>query len=153
MTGVVAIGEAQAPGTNLGLSYLIAAGLLTGVFQILWGYLRLAYQMRFVPTAVLSGFVNALALLIFQAQLPQMGINFHYGEEIAKGHNSQVLPVGIQIPIVWLLIIIGLIIIYGLPKITRLIPSQLVAILIITIISITFSLDIPTVKDLSLIHI
>ena len=61
MTGVVAIGEAQSPGTNLGLSYLIAAGLLTGVFQILWGYLRLAYQMRFVPTGVLSGFVNALA--------------------------------------------------------------------------------------------
>ena len=53
MTGVVAIGEAQGPGTNLGLSYLIAAGLLTGVFQILWGYLRLAYQMRYVPTGCL----------------------------------------------------------------------------------------------------
>ena len=59
MTGVVATCNAQ--GEGLGLSYLIAAGLLTGVFQILWGYLRLAYQMRFVPTGVLSGFVNALA--------------------------------------------------------------------------------------------
>ena len=53
MTGVVATGNAQ--GEGLGLSYLFAAGLLTGVFQILWGYLRLAYQMRFVPTGVLSG--------------------------------------------------------------------------------------------------
>jgi len=72
MTGLVAYGESQAPG--LGVPYLIAAGILTGIFQILWGYLRLAYQMRFVPTGVLSGFVNALALLIFQAQLPQLGI-------------------------------------------------------------------------------
>ncbi len=146
MTGVVATGNAQ--GEGLGLSYLIAAGLLTGVFQILWGYMRLAYQMRFVPTGVLSGFVNALALLIFQAQLPQMGLNFHYGEEVAKGQGHQILPVGTQIPIVWILIIIGLIIIYGLPKITRQIPSQLVAILILTIISIGLNLDIPTVKDL-----
>ncbi len=139
MTGLVATGNSQ--GEGLGVSYLIAAGLLTGVFQIIWGYLRLAYQMRFVPTGVLSGFVNALALLIFQAQLPQMGINFHYGEEtILKG---------IQYPIVWLLIILGLFIIYGLPRITRLIPSQLVAILVITIISIWLNFDIPTVKELS----
>ena len=52
MTGLVAFGESQAPG--LGVPYLIAAGILTGIFQILWGYLRLAYQMRFVPTGVLS---------------------------------------------------------------------------------------------------
>ncbi|KGG15119.1 MULTISPECIES: SulP family inorganic anion transporter [unclassified Prochlorococcus] len=146
MTGVVAIGNAK--GDGLGLYYLIAAGLLTGVFQILWGYLRLAYQMRFVPTGVLSGFVNALALLIFQAQLPQLGLNFHYGETITKGEGHQILPVGMQIPIVWILVIIGLIIIYGLPRITRLIPSQLVAILILTMITIAFNIDIPTVKDL-----
>ncbi|HGY5538222.1 MAG TPA: SulP family inorganic anion transporter, partial [Prochlorococcus sp.] len=60
MTGLVA----SASNPSLGVSYLIAAGLLTGVFQILWGYLRLGYQMRFVPQGVLSGFVNALALLI-----------------------------------------------------------------------------------------
>ncbi|WP_269623094.1 SulP family inorganic anion transporter [Prochlorococcus marinus] len=146
MTGLVATGNAQ--GDGLGLSYLIAAGLLTGVFQILWGYLRLAYQMRFVPTGVLSGFVNALALLIFQAQLPQMGLDFHHGEALANDHSQQILPIGLQIPIVWLLIILGLIIIYGLPRLTRLIPSQLVAILLLTVISIGLNLDIPTVKDL-----
>ena len=60
MTGLVATGNAR--GEGLGLSYLMAAGLLTGVFQILWGYLRLAYQMRFVPQGVLSGFVSGILL-------------------------------------------------------------------------------------------
>ena len=146
MTGLVASGNSQ--GAGLGLSYLMAAGLLTGVFQILWGYLRLAYQMRFVPQAVLSGFVNALALLILQAQFPQLGLNLHYGEQLAEGHSTQVLPTGLQIPLVWALVIIGLIIIYGLPKITRLLPSQLVAIIALTVICIGLDLDIPTVKDL-----
>lgn len=146
MTGLVATGNAK--GAGLGLSYLMAAGLLTGVFQILWGYLRLAYQMRFVPQAVLSGFVNALALLILQAQFPQLGLSFHYGETVAEGHSIQVLPTGGQIPLVWALVIIGLIIIYGLPRITRLIPSQLVAIVALTVICIGLNLDIPTVKDL-----
>ncbi len=147
MTGLVLAGNMK--GQGLGLSYLLAAGLLTGVFQILWGYLRLAYQMRFVPTAVLSGFVNALALLIFQAQLPQMGVNLHHGEKIVSSHSQQILPTGGQIPIVWLLIIVGLVIIYGLPKITRIIPSQLIAILLLTIISINFFPNIPTVSDLA----
>ncbi|WP_320664268.1 SulP family inorganic anion transporter [Prochlorococcus sp. MIT 1223] len=148
MTGVVVTGvnTGQAMGLDeltsqaLGLSYLIAAGLLTGVFQILWGYLRLAYQMRFVPQGVLSGFVNALALLIFQAQFEQLGIQDHYGKFLG--------PVKEQIVEVWLLVALGLIIIYGLPKLTKSIPSQLVAIIALTIISIGFNLDIPTVSDL-----
>lgn len=57
-----------------GLTYLLAASILAGVFQILWGYLRLAQQMRFVPRAVTVGFVNAIGVLIFLAQLPQLGI-------------------------------------------------------------------------------
>ena len=148
MTGVVATGVAsgQAQGLDtstakaLGLSYLIAAGLLTGIFQILWGYLRLAYQMRFVPQGVLSGFVNALALLIFQAQFEQLGINDNYGEF----HG----PMDKQIVIVWILVLIGLFIIYGLPRLTRLLPSQLVAIIFLTVITIGLNLDIPTVSDL-----
>ena len=147
MTGLVATGNAQGPG--LGVSYLMAAGLLTGLFQILWGYLRLAYQMRFVPQGVLSGFVNALALLIFQAQLPQLGLSFHHKNagDIGK-HVNNFLPSGNQIFIVWFLVIIGLFIIYGFPKISKIIPSQLVAIIALTLISIGFNLDIPTVKDL-----
>ena len=65
MTGLVSSGNEIGPG--LGVQYLMVAGLVTGLLQILWGYLRLAYQMRFVPQGVLSGFVNALALLVFQA--------------------------------------------------------------------------------------
>tara|TARA_Y100001968_G_scaffold333540_1_gene397085 strand:+ start:2143 stop:3726 length:1584 start_codon:yes stop_codon:yes gene_type:complete len=148
MTGVVATGIAagKAQGLDnsttqaLGLSYLIAAGLLTGVFQILWGYLRLAYQMRFVPQGVLSGFVNALALLIFQAQFEQLGITSHYGNFLG--------PVKGQIIIVWILVLIGLIIIYGLPRITKILPSQLVAIILLTLITVSLNLDIPTVSDL-----
>ncbi len=146
MTGVVATGNAQ--GAGLGFYYLMAAGLLTGLLQILWGYLRLAYQMRFVPQGVLSGFVNALALLILQAQFPQLGINLHQENHIADNSNNLFLPTGLQIPTIWILVLIGLVIIYGLPKLTRLIPSQLVAIVVLTIIASVFSLDIPTVKDL-----
>ena len=145
MTGLVAYGESRSPG--LGLSYLIAAGLLTGLFQIISGYLRLAYQMRFVPSGVLSGFVNALALLIFQAQLPQLGIGLKKGGELAKENLSQ-YPIGSQIATVWILVILGLLIIYIVPKFTRLIPSQLVAIITITLCSQFFNLDIPTVSDL-----
>ena len=144
MTGLVATGNAR--GEGLGLAYLMAAGILTGVFQILWGYLRLAYQMRFVPLGVLSGFVNALALLIFQAQLPQLGINLHFGEA-GNDHAMHALSGG-QIPVVWALVLLGLVIIYGLPRITRALPSQLVAIIVITAISMGIELDIPKVMDL-----
>ncbi len=144
MTGLVATGEARGPG--LGVQYLMVAGLVTGVLQILWGYLRLAYQMRFVPQGVLSGFVNALALLIFQAQLPQLGFNLHAGD--ADHGASSLLPHGGQIPIVWGLVLLGLLIIYGLPKLTQVVPSQLVAIIVLTAISVGFSFDIPTVSSL-----
>ena len=140
MTGLVAMGETRGPG--LGVQYLMVAGLVTGLLQIAWGYLRLAYQMRFVPQGVLSGFVNALALLIFQAQLPQLGLDLHHGD------GSALLPHGGQIPIVWGLVLLGLAIIYGLPRLTRVVPSQLVAIVVLTLISVGFSFEIPTVSSL-----
>ena len=144
MTGLVATGEARGPG--LGVQYLMVAGLVTGLLQILWGYLRLAYQMRFVPQGVLSGFVNALALLIFQAQLPQLGLNLHAGD--GDHGASSLLPHGGHIPVVWGLVLLGLVIIYGLPRLTRVVPSQLVAIIVLTAISVGFSFDIPTVSSL-----
>ena len=131
MTGLVATGEAR--GAGLGVQYLMVAGLVTGLLQILWGYLRLAYQMRFVPQGVLSGFVNALALLIFQAQLPQLGLNLH-AEDGDHGASS--------------LLLLGLAIIYGLPRLTRVVPSQLVAIIVLTAITVGFSFDVPTVSSL-----
>ncbi|MBO6936161.1 MAG: SulP family inorganic anion transporter [Deltaproteobacteria bacterium] len=110
-----------------GLPYLLAATLLTGVIQIAFGYLRLARYMRFVPRAVMTGFVNSLAILIFMAQLPQV-----------QGQG-------------WLtfaMIGAGLVIIYGLPRITRAVPSPMVAIVVLTALTWTFGWQVRTVGDL-----
>ena len=128
-----------------GLTYLLAASILAGVFQILCGYLRLAHQMRFVPRAVTVGFVNAIGVLIFLAQLPQLGIGRDGGETIpslaATGQS-------IAWPWVWGLVALGLVIIYGLPRLTRLVPSTLVAILVISGLAEWWQLPIPRVGDL-----
>ena len=146
MTGIVEKGNLISPG--LGLQYLLAAGLLTGLLQIAWGYLRLAYQMRFVPQSVMNGFVNGLAILIFMAQLEFFLPNISHANETITQLD--------QLPEVWFLLIITLLIIYFLPKITTILPSALVAILVCTSISNGLDLnfigldlkDVPTVSDL-----
>ena len=138
MTGLVQQGDAL--GEGLGLQYLLAAGLLTGLFQIAWGYLRLAHQMRFVPQPVMAGFVNALAILILLAQLPQLGLDVF--------HPDKVVVQAAQLPAVWALMLLTLAIIYLLPRLTRAVPSALIAILITTGISISLGLDLPTVASL-----
>ena len=113
-----------------GLQYLLAATLLTGVLQILAGYLKLAKLMRFVSKSVVIGFVNALAILIFMAQLPELiNVTWH----------------------VYALVGLGLTIIYLfplLPKIGKLIPSPLVCIILISLIAVGFGIDIRTVGDM-----
>ncbi|GCE65537.1 SulP family inorganic anion transporter [cyanobiont of Ornithocercus magnificus] len=143
MTGLISNSETR----SAGLSYLLIAGLLAGVLQILWGFLGLAYQMRFVPQAVLSGFVNALALLIAQAQFPQLGLVSQSSGK-ATNYVLGLAPSGDQLPIVWGLVLLGLLIIYVLPRLTRFIPPQLVAIIVLTVVSIIFQLEVPTVGDL-----
>jgi SulP family sulfate permease len=138
MTGLVQQGNAIGPGQ--GLNYLLAAGLLTGILQIAWGYLRLAHQMRFVPQPVMAGFVNALAILIALAQLPQLGLNVF--------HPETVVVSGTQLPPVWGLTALTLVIIYLMPRFTRVVPSALVAILVCTGLSIQLGLDVPTVASL-----
>lgn len=107
-----------------GLQYLLAATLLTGVLQILAGVLRLGALMRFVSSSVVTGFVNALAILIFMAQLPEL-MNVTW--------------------VVYAMVAAGLLIIYLFPYITRTIPSPLVCILVLTAISLVLGLDIRTV--------
>ena len=110
-----------------GLQYLLAATLLTGVLQIIAGYLRLAELMRFVSRSVVTGFVNALAILIFLAQLPELtGVTWH----------------------VYAMTAAGLVIIYGLPRLTRSVPSPLVTIVVLTAVAIVLDLDIRTVGDM-----
>jgi SulP family sulfate permease len=110
-----------------GLQYLLAATVLTGILQILAGWLRLGALMRFVSHAVIIGFVNALAILIFMAQLPELtGVSW----------------------VVYAMVAAGLGIIYLFPYITKAIPSPLVAIIALTAVAIGFGLDIRTVGDM-----
>ncbi len=110
-----------------GLQYLLAATILAGLFQIVAGLLKLGYVMRFVSRSVMTGFVNALAILIFMAQLPEM----------------------INVPqLTYVMIAAGLGIIYILPRFTSAVPSPLVCIIVLTIVSMAFGLDIRTVGDM-----
>ena len=110
-----------------GLEYLLAATILTGVFQFIFGALKLGSLMRFVSRSVVTGFVNALAILIFLAQLPELiNVTWH----------------------VYAMTLAGLGIIYGLPYVTKAIPSPLVCIVLMTIVAIYLGLDIRTVGDM-----
>ncbi len=84
--------------------------------------------------------------MIFQAQFLQLGIGINEGKLLENELSKY--PTNSQIPTVWILVILGLIVIYGFPKITKVIPSQLVAIVLLTLISVFFKLEIPTVSDL-----
>jgi SulP family sulfate permease len=110
-----------------GLQYLLVATLLTGVLQIGAGLLKLGALMRFVSRSVVTGFVKALAILIFMAQLPEL------------------TNVGWQ---VYAMTAAGLAIIYGFPYITKAVPSPLVTIVVLTGASIALGLDIRTVGDM-----
>lgn len=110
-----------------GLSYLFATVILMGLFQIIAGLLKLGRLMRFVSQSVMTGFVNALAILIFMAQLPQI-----------IGASWQV----------FLLIAIGLAIIYGFPRLTKAFPSPLVAIIVVTCIAYFFHMPVKHVAEL-----
>ncbi|MEO0452711.1 MAG: SulP family inorganic anion transporter [Verrucomicrobiota bacterium] len=110
-----------------GLQYLLAATLLTGVLQIGCGFLKLGNLLKFVSKSVTTGFVNALAILIFMAQLPEF-----------KGAG----------PLMYIMVAAGLAIIYLLPLLTTAIPSPLVCILILTGVSIYFGFDLRTVGNM-----
>ena len=115
---------------NHGLEYLLAATLLCGVLQIFAGYLKLGSLMRFVSRSVVTGFVNALAILIFMAQLPELtNVTWHVYAMTAAG--------------------LGIIYLFPyVPKIGKLIPSPLVCIIVVTAMAMTVGLDIRTVGDM-----
>ncbi|HDQ4644045.1 TPA: SulP family inorganic anion transporter, partial [Pseudomonas aeruginosa] len=115
---------------NHGLEYLLAATLLCGVLQIAAGYLKLGSLMRFVSRSVVTGFVNALAILIFMAQLPELtNVTWHVYAMTAAG--------------------LGIIYLFPyVPKLGKVIPSPLVCILVLTAVAIYLGLDIRTVGDM-----
>ena len=110
-----------------GLQYLLAATVLTGVLQIIAGWVHLGTLMRFVSRSVVTGFVNALAILIFMAQLPEL-TNVTWQ--------------------VYAMTAAGLGIIYGFPYITKSVPSPLVTIVVLTAVAISLDLNIRTVGDM-----
>ncbi|MBP0438711.1 SulP family inorganic anion transporter [Tianweitania sediminis] len=112
---------------DYGLQYLLAATVLAGVLQIAAGLLRLGGLMRFVSRSVMTGFVNALAILIFMAQLPEL--------------------IGVPL-LTYILVAAGLAIIYLFPHVTRAVPSPLVCIVVLTVLSLLFGFDVRTVGDM-----
>ena len=110
-----------------GIEYLFAASLLTGVFQIGVGVMKLGRYIKFVSRSVMTGFVNSLAILIFLAQMPEL-----------VGANWQTFA----------LVGAALVIIYGLPRLTKAVPSALVAIVVLSGFVILTGLDVRTVGDM-----
>lgn len=112
-----------------GLQYLLAASVLAGLLQIAAGVLKLGYVMRFVSKSVMTGFVNALAILIFMAQLPEL--------------DPRNVP-----PLTYALVAAGLGIIYLFPRVTRAVPSPLVTIVVLTALTVLMGWDVRTVGDM-----
>jgi len=124
-TGAVALVIAPVA-RDYGMEYFIATVILAGVFQVVLGVLGVARLMRFIPRSVMVGFVNALAILIFIAQLPHLlGVTW----------------------LVYPLVAVGLVIMVVMPRITRVIPAPLVAIVLLTIATVVTAINVPTVGD------
>jgi SulP family sulfate permease len=116
--------------TNLvhdhGVQYLLAASVLAGVFQIVAGVLRIGKLMRFISTPVMTGFVNSLAILVFLAQMPEL-----------HGVNWQTYP----------LVAAGLAIIFILPRFFTAVPSPIISVLVLTVVSVAMGLNVHEVHD------
>jgi sulfate permease, SulP family len=110
-----------------GLQYLLAATVLAGLLQIAAGFLKLGAVMRFVSRSVMTGFVNALAILIFMAQIPEL--------------------VGVPY-LTYVMVAVGLAIIYLFPYLTKAVPSPLVALVVLTAVTMVFGFDVRTVGDM-----
>lgn len=113
-----------------GVEYLFAATILTGIIQFIFGVLKFGRFISFVPHSVIIGFVNALAILIFMAQLVQF-----------KGQGL----------LMYVLVAATLFIIYVLPRFTKVVPSALVAIIVMTIITVLAGMNVSTVGDMGTI--
>ncbi|NOJ59463.1 SulP family inorganic anion transporter [Arthrobacter sp. 260] len=124
-TGAIALVIAPLVASH-GVDYFIAAVILAGILQIVLGLSGVARLMRFIPRSVMVGFVNALAILIFMSQVPEL----------------------IGVPwLVYPLVILGLVIVFGLPRLTRAVPAPLVAIVALTLITVLAAVAVPTVGD------
>ncbi|KNC19116.1 sulfate permease [Arthrobacter sp. RIT-PI-e] len=124
-TGAVALVIAPLMASH-GIDYFILAVVLGGIFQVILGVLGVARLMRFIPRSVMVGFVNALAILIFMSQVPEL----------------------IDVPfLVYPMVAAGLLIVFGLPRLTTVVPAPLVAIVVLTVFAVLANVLVPTVGD------
>ncbi|MDN5585066.1 MAG: SulP family inorganic anion transporter [Brevibacterium sp.] len=124
-TGAVALVIAPLVASH-GTDYFIATVILAGIVQVILALVGVARLMRFIPRQVMVGFVNALAILIFMAQVPEL----------------------IGVPwLVYPLCLLGLVIVFVLPRFTSIVPAPLVAIIVLTALVVVFAWDVPDVGD------
>ncbi|WP_372595210.1 SulP family inorganic anion transporter, partial [Actinotalea sp.] len=124
-TGAIALVIAPVA-REYGMDYFLATVILAGVLQVVLGLLGVARLMRFIPRSVMVGFVNALAILIALTQLPHL-TNVPWA--------------------VYLLVAIGLVILFGLPRLTTAVPAPLVVIVLLTTAAVVGAISVPTVGD------
>jgi SulP family sulfate permease len=113
-----------------GIEYMLAATILTGVFQLILGFLKIGNLLKFIPRPVIIGFVNALGIMMFKSQLPYFKGSF----------------------ILMILGAIGVTIIYLFPKLTRAVPYPIISIIIVTLIVVIFKIDVTTLGDMGRIN-
>ncbi|GAB3661350.1 SulP family inorganic anion transporter [Zhihengliuella somnathii] len=133
-TGAVALVIAPLVASH-GIQYFLAAVILAGALQVVLALVGVAKLMRFIPRSVMVGFVNALAILIFSSQLPELGLDTH--DWTWLGVPWMVYP----------MVAVGLLIVFGLPKVTQVVPAPLVAIIVLTLFAFFAGVEVPTVGD------
>lgn len=139
-TGAVAV-VIVALAISHGVEYVFATVILAGLIQVLAGILRLGKLIRLVPHSVIFGFVNGLAIIIFMSQLDQFKTVNETGEMVWLTGNTLYILLG--------LVALTMMIIWGLPKITKVVPSSLVAILVVFGLVLLLGIDTKTVGDIA----
>ena len=124
-----------------GAQYLFATVILMGLIQLIAGIFKLGKFIRMVPQPVMLGFVNGLAIVIGISQISQFKTVNSLGESVWITGNMLIYSIGF--------VILTMSVIWLLPKITKALPATLVAILLTTILVITFKINIPSVGDLA----
>lgn len=142
-TGAIAVVIVALAQTH-GVEYVFATVILAGIIQILAGLLRLGKFIRLVPHPVMFGFVNGLAIIIFISQLDQFKVTDSAGATHWMAGSSLFMTIG--------LVALTMFIIWGLPKITKVIPATLTAIIVVSGIVIGFNIDTRTVGDIASIQ-
>ncbi len=142
-TGAIAV-VIVALAISHGVEYVFATVILAGLIQILAGVLRLGKLIRLVPHSVIFGFVNGLAIIIFMSQLDQFKTVNEAGEMVWMTGNSLYILLG--------LVILTMLIIWGLPRLTKVVPSSLVAILVVFGLVVFLGIDTKTVGDIASIN-